>query len=128
MKDYILHLNAFAKSWDDGTPLGNGSQGMLLWGAPAVEQITLNEETIWAGEPMDTRQDDYRAMIDHCRKLYLEGREWEIDPYIDSLGSDLFYRIKSYEYAGNLWAKLGDFDGCAVTEYHRDLDLIRCIR
>ena len=124
MKDYILHLNAFAQTWDDGTPLGNGSQGMLLWGAPSMEKITLNEETIWAGGPMDTRQDDYRAMIDHCRELYLAGREWEIDPYIDSLGKDLFYRIKSYEYAGNLFAFLGSFDGCTITEYRRDLDLI----
>ena len=125
MKDYILHLNAPAARWDDGTPLGNGTQGMLLWGSPAAEQITLNEETIWAGGPMDTRRDDYRAMIDHCRKLYLEGREWEIDPYIDSLGNDLFYRIKSYEYAGNLWAYMDGVEDAAVTDYHRDLDLIR---
>ncbi|MBR5445436.1 MAG: glycoside hydrolase family 95 protein [Clostridia bacterium] len=124
MKDYILHLSAPAKSWDDGTPLGNGSQGMLLWGDPAREQITLNEETIWSGGPMNTCQEDYRAIIDHCRKLYLEGREWEIDPYIDGLGKDLFYRIKSYEYAGNLWAAMDGFDGAEITEYRRDLDLI----
>ncbi|MBE6613911.1 MAG: glycoside hydrolase family 95 protein [Ruminococcaceae bacterium] len=123
MKNYILHLNKPAGRWDDGTPLGNGSQGMMLWGAPAAEQITLNEETIWSGGPMNTRQDDYRAMIDHTRKLYLEGREWEIDPYIDSLGSDLFYRIKSYEYAGNLWAYMDGLDAAQITDYHRDLDL-----
>ena len=124
MKDYILHLNAPAKRWDDGTPLGNGSQGMLLWGDPAAEQITLNEETIWSGGPMDTRQENYRSMIDHCRRLYLEGREWEIDPYIDSLDENLFYRIKSYEYAGNLRASMDGFGDAEITDYRRDLDLI----
>lgn len=126
MKDYILHLTAPAHSWDDGTPLGNGAQGMMLWGDPVKEQVTLNEETIWAGGPMDTRKDDYRSIIDHTRQLYLEGREWEIDPYIDSVdteGSDLFMRIKSYEYAGNLWACDPKGEGSTITEYQRDLDL-----
>ncbi|MBQ8643001.1 MAG: glycoside hydrolase family 95 protein [Clostridia bacterium] len=124
MKNYILHLNAPAQSWDDGTPLGNGSQGMMLWGCPSAEQITLNEETIWSGGPMNTCQAQYRDMIDHARRLYLEGREWEIDPYIENQGKDLFYRIKSYEYAGTLWGRFAGFDSAAVTEYRRDLDLI----
>lgn len=125
MKDYILHLNAPAPRWDDGTPLGNGAQGMLFWGDPVKEQITLNEETIWAGGPMDSRKDDYRTIIDHTRQLYLEGREWEIDPYIDTAGEDLFLRIQSYEYAGNLWAYYPKTENSTITDYRRDLDLLR---
>lgn len=125
MKEYILHLQAPATGWEDGTPLGNGAQGMLFWGEPLKEQITLNEETIWAGGPMDTKKDDYRTIIDHARQLFLEGREWEIDSYIDTAGEDLFMRIQSYEYAGNLWIEDLDAADCTITDYRRDLDLVR---
>ncbi len=123
MKDYILHLSAPASRWDDGTPLGNGAQGMMLYGHPNYETITLNEETIWSGAPMNTRQDDYRAVIDKCRQLYLAGKEWEIDPYIDSLGKDLFYRVKSYEYAGRVLVRFPGLENKTITDYRRDLNL-----
>ncbi len=125
MKNYILHLSNPADRWDDGTPLGNGAQGMMLYGHPDHETITLNEESIWSGGPMDTCQEDYRAIIDKTRELYLSGKEWEIDPYIDSLDKEkhLFYRIKSYEYAGRVLVRFPELEGKAVSDYRRDLDL-----
>ncbi len=123
MQDYILHLAAPAARWEDGTPLGNGSQGMMLYGHPDHETITLNEESIWSGAPMNTKQDDYRAVIDKTRELYLSGKEWEIDPYIDSLGKDLFYRVKSYEYAGRVIVDFPNLADKTIADYRRDLNL-----
>jgi len=122
MKNYsILHLAAPAVSWEDGTPIGNGSQGLTVWGTPAREQLTLNEESIWSGGPQDTRIPDFQEKLKTARDLFLANREWEGDAFVnDNMKGDFRY-VKSYEYAGNLWVTFPEM-GDAV-EYSRDLDM-----
>lgn len=33
--------------------MGNGHMGAMVFGDPNQERIQFNEDTVWAGEPMD---------------------------------------------------------------------------
>lgn len=121
MKNTLLHTNFPAPNWDQSTVVGNGHSGMSVFGIVSAERISLNEETIWSGGPMDTKIDKYDEKIGHIRKLFLEGREYEADCWASTNMDDCFNRIKAYEYAGELGVKLHDDEDC--TNYRRDIDL-----
>lgn len=121
MKNHILHLNAPTNQWCYGSPVGNGAMGAMVFGGVAQEQISLNEESIWDGGPMDTKSDDYAEKLTHIRQLFMEGKEYEADQWaIENMG-DVFHEIKAYEYAGDMLIRLHENDDC--TNYRRDIDL-----
>ena len=121
MKNTLLHTNFPAPNWDQTTVVGNGHSGMSVYGIVSAERVSLNEETIWSGGPMDTKIDKYDEKIAHIRKLFLEGREYEADCWASANMDDCFNRIKAYEYAGELGVKLHADEEC--TAYRRDIDL-----
>ena len=43
-----------AKEWTEALPLGNGRLGAMVFGSIVKERLQLNEESLWAGEPVDT--------------------------------------------------------------------------
>ena len=121
MKNYVLHLVDPAHQWDNTSPVGCGSAGLSVWGGVAEDRLTLNEESIWDGGPMDTKVDGFADMIEHVRSLFLDGKEYEANRYAEENMKDCFNRIKAYEYAGELFVKLHGDD--AAEHYRRDLDL-----
>ena len=121
MKNYVLHLANAASGWEDTSPLGCGSAGLSVWGGVAEDRLTLNEESIWDGGPMDTKVDGFADMLDHLRALFLEGKEYEADRWASENMKNCFNRIRAYEYAGELRVGLHDDD--RADNYRRDLDL-----
>ncbi len=121
MKNTLLHTDYPAPDWEQSTVVGNGHSGMSIFGTVAVERISLNEESIWSGGPMNTKVESYADKIEHIRRLFLEGHEYEADRWAAENMSDCFNRIKSYEYAGELGIQLHDDDICDA--YRRDIDL-----
>lgn len=121
MNPYILHLTNPAVNWENVTPTGSGKLGMALYGHVGTEQLRFNEETIWAGGPMNTKVEGYREILDKTRALYLADREWEADQYANEAMKDCFFRIQSYEYAGEVTVTLHEDDFCE--NYRRDLNL-----
>ena len=75
MKNILLHTDFVAPNWDQTTVVGNGHSGMSVYGIISEEKVCLNEETIWAGGPMDTKIDKYDEKINHIHQLFLEGKE-----------------------------------------------------
>ncbi len=120
-KKMLLHTDFPAPNWDQTTVVGNGHSGMSVFGTVATERVSLNEESIWSGGPMDTKVDDYAAKIDHIRRLFLEGREADADAWAEANMNDCFNRIDAYEYAGELRVNLHADDACE--NYRRDIDL-----
>ena len=99
--NHILHLENPALRWDNASPVGNGSIGAMIWGTAAVEKLTLNEETIWDGGPMDTHVSDFRERIEHIRELFrqqlTEGiRSYEAPDVFDYVDMH-FKKIKNGE-------------------------------
>ena len=46
-----LHYDRPAESLDEALPLGNGRLGALFYGGTEEERISLNDITLWTGEP-----------------------------------------------------------------------------
>lgn len=53
-REYKLWYDKPAAVWTEALPLGNGRLGAMVFGTPGVEQIQLNEETIWQVDPITT--------------------------------------------------------------------------
>lgn len=47
----VLQYNEPAANWDEALPVGNGRQGAMIFGGIDQEQIQLNENTLYSGEP-----------------------------------------------------------------------------
>lgn len=121
MREQLLHTDTPAPNWDQSTVVGNGHSGMSVYGTVSTERISLNEESIWSGGPMDTRVEGYAEKLDHIRRLFLEGHEYEADRFASESLSDCFNVIKAYEYAGELHVAMHEDEGCL--DYRRDIDL-----
>src|SRR6185437_10461172 len=50
---YVLHFAQPAATWPDALPVGNGRLGAMVFGAPSLDRLQLNEESIWDGERRD---------------------------------------------------------------------------
>ena len=119
MNNHIIRLSSPAQNWEHASPIGGGSFGAMLFGGTDTEIIYLSEESIWAGEERDTTIKDFKNRVDTLRKMYLEGRITEIDPWAERFLGEGIERIQSYEYAGLLTI---DFeDKSPVTDYERRL-------
>lgn len=125
MKDYVLHLTNPAENWENASPVGCGSAGLMVFGGVDSDRLVMNEESIWSGGPVDTKVEGYADKIKYVRQLFLEDREEEADAWVTENMGDCFNRIKSYEYAGAINVKLHDDGECE--NYARDLDLINGI-
>lgn len=121
MKNYILHLENSAKTWENSTPVGNGSMGLSVFGRPDSELFVLNEETVWDERTDMKPAGDFKEKIEHIRSLFLEGKNFEAAKWAeDNLEND-FNIISSFEVAGKINI---DFDDKSkAKDYSRDLCL-----
>lgn len=74
---YKLWYDRPAQVWTEALPLGNGRLGAMVYGNPGVEQIQLNEETIWAGRPNNNANPNALEYIPKVRQLVFEGKYLE---------------------------------------------------
>ena len=120
MNETVLRLNNEAAAWDNGSPIGGGSFGAVLFGGAKTEKIYLNEETIWSESPMAPPDPEFRKKIQRLRDMYLAGETY-IDDEAERLLGESMQCVKSYESAGVVEICLPDFG--EVKHYKRELDL-----
>ncbi|MCQ2462192.1 MAG: glycoside hydrolase family 95 protein [Clostridia bacterium] len=122
MAFHILHLENPACEWENSSPVGNGRQGMCIFGGTKKEYIYLNEESVWSSDGNEGHDPDFRGKLDKIRALFLQGRNDEGEELAKQILDGSFSRIHSYETAGRLvidFAKSGEYTG-----YYRDIDLV----
>lgn len=51
MHENILKYDHPARNFNEALPIGNGSLGAMVWGQYPTEKLTLNQDTLWSGEP-----------------------------------------------------------------------------
>lgn len=56
-----LHYDKPATCFEEALPLGNGMQGMMVYGGIDKERISLNDITLWTGEPTITNNAETTA-------------------------------------------------------------------
>ena len=119
---HLLHLENIAEKWDNGTPIGNGHMGCMLYGDPNCEKLYLCEESIWSQkEEEDGLNPAFADKIEYIKKLYLESSPVVAEQWaVENLKND-FHTIASYEYAGLLTLHFNSKS--KVTAYNRNLHL-----
>ena len=110
-----------AQEWTDALPVGNGRLGAMVFGRVDSERIQLNEESLWAGEPLNNNNPGAKAHLKTIQQLLLDG---QIGPAV-ALGEKYLLgtppRIRSYQTLGDLLLNV-EVPG-TVSNYTRDLDL-----
>ncbi len=123
-KDWKLWYAQPASVWEEALPIGNGRLGGMIFGGTDVEQIALNEDTLWAGFPRDTINYEARRNLQRARTLIFEGNNIEAQKLIDAkmLGQD----CQPYLPLGNVIltkAYAGNVEKSSIEQYRRELSL-----
>ena len=110
-----------ATAWNQALPLGNGRLGAMVFGDPDRERVQLNEESLWAGEPVEAWPEDFSRHLAEVRRLVFAGERTAATAYglAHLTASPTAYR--SYEPLGDLW--LESAKGGPLSAYRRELDL-----
>ena len=122
-----------AQKWTDALPVGNGRLGGMVFGGVQQERIQLNEESVWAGSPVNNNNPgakshlkeiqtaifngDYKSARDLSNK-YLVGTPPNVRSY-QPLG-DLRINFHWKGEATNYKRSLNIQTGIAKTEYKID--------
>jgi hypothetical protein len=79
-----LHYDRPAAYFEEALPIGNGRLGAMVYGGTAADKLSLNDITLWTGEP--------ESRADHVdMELYPGLTRWgEAARYIDSIRILLF--------------------------------------
>jgi len=120
-KENCLWYKQPAGKWEEALPLGNGRLGAMVFGTVPKERLALNEESLWAGAPLDVYPEGFAGHLKELQRLVLEGkiaeaRQFGVEKLTKSPTS-----FRSYEPLGDLWIEMDH--GGAVREYRRELDL-----
>ena len=114
------HSGFFGDGWNNATPMGNGSLGAMVYGDPINDILQLNEETVWAGDPIERVNPKAKGSWRKVRELLSEGRIKEAE---ELTKSDLF-SIRAaprwYDTAGFVWF---DYKHTDYSAYRRMLEL-----
>ncbi|NUU80280.1 glycoside hydrolase family 95 protein [Paenibacillus xylanilyticus] len=74
-----LQYDKPASVWTEGLPIGNGRLGGMIFGGVEQEKISLNEDTLWSGYPMEGNNPGAKEVLPKVRKLIQEERYLEAD-------------------------------------------------
>jgi alpha-L-fucosidase 2 len=120
-EDTTLWYQQPAEKWEEALPLGNGRLGAMVYGSVPTEKLQLNEESLWAGQPLDVYPDDFALHLEKVRQLVLEGKI----PEARKLGIEKLTKsptsLRSYEPLADLWIDMDHPQ--EVKNYYRELDL-----
>ena len=107
MKEHVLHLCNPATEWENASPIGNGSCGMMVFGGVDNDIITLNEESIWSSTDVYKKRENMPEAIAKMREMFVLNKPYEANEWIkENMG--VYPRIRSYEYAGELLQRMNE--------------------
>src|SRR5678815_728845 len=117
----LLWYDKPAAEWTEALPIGNGRLGAMIFGGPAVEQLQLNEDTLYAGSPYDPNNPEALKALPEARRLIFEGKYKEAHDLVGARMMAQPIKQMPYEPVGDLKIAFSDHDN--ITTYRRQLDL-----
>lgn len=123
-RDCTLWYAQPAKNWDEALPIGNGRLGAMVFGNPTMEEIQVNEESLWGGYKNDANA-SAAEHLPEIQQLLLDGKIAEASALSEKYMRSNPLRIRSYQSFGSM---LFDFFGESAsskraTNYRRELNL-----
>ena len=124
----VLHYDRPAQYFEEALPIGNGRIGAMVYGGVELERLSLNDITLWTGEPDRGAQHPdlvLTGMDGSCEEALAAVRE-ALDREDYLLADSLQHRLQghyseTYQPLGNL--HIAYRDGARITNYRRELDL-----
>ncbi len=123
--DYILKLDNPAEEWENTSPIGCGNLGATFFGHIIMEELVLNEESIWS-KPIGLNCNNYAEKIDRLKSQVRIGNMLEADKIAKEVCPDT-NKIRSYETAGRLLLRNMHDMPLTYSDYSREIDLMRGI-
>lgn len=121
--EFRMDYDTPAGNWNEALPLGNGRLGGMVFGGPGMEQIQLNEDTLWAGGPNYALEPRMKEVLPELRKRILAGDA--VGAYGDfrksGVGTSRNGNSFAYQTLGTLMLKFHGHD--FPTDYRRSLSL-----
>ena len=125
-QDLCLHYDRPAEYFEEALPIGNGQMGAMIYGGTEQCRISLNDITLWTGEPdRKVYSPGAYVYVDSVRRLL--DRE-------DYRGADRMQRRIQGHYSENyqpLGTLLVDFKDIGrkdkVSDYRRRLDISKAV-
>ncbi|MCX6221730.1 MAG: glycoside hydrolase family 95 protein [Bacteroidia bacterium] len=118
-KKYVLWFSEPGTKWEEAIPIGNGRLGAMVQGGIKRDIWSLNEETLWAGEPKDKQNYEAHKFLPEIRSLLNERKTKEAEKLIaEHLQSPW---CQCYQPVGDL---ILDFDHPQkISGYRRELNM-----
>ena len=129
-KKLTLHYDRPADFFEEALPLGNGHLGALVYGGPVQDRISLNDITLWTGEP-DRGKDHPDYTLVNTLTPWGEAAAWlpkvrealEAEDYRKA--DELQRRLQGHN--SEMYQPLGSLEitypEAEITGYYRELDL-----
>ncbi len=108
-----------AGHWLEALPVGNSHLGAMIYGGTDVEEIQLNEETFWSGQPYDNNPKEALTYLPEVRRLIFQGKEGQAAKLLDKYFVPGPHGMR-FLPLGSLKLSLGHQD---VQKYERALNL-----
>ena len=116
-----LWYNQPAKQWVEALPIGNGRLGAMVFGDPSKEEIQLNENTVWGGQPNRNDNPDAKDALPEVRKLIFEGKYKEAQNIVNQKFISKISQGMPYQTVGNLNLSFPGHEN--FTNYYRELNI-----
>ncbi|MBR2155190.1 MAG: glycoside hydrolase family 95 protein [Bacteroidaceae bacterium] len=118
-----LHYDSPAIYFEEALPIGNGSQGAMIYGGVAEERISLNDITLWTGEPdrVVYSPDAYKSIAGIREALFREDYR-EADRLQRAVQG---HYSQNYQPLGTLIISQSEYSD--TSEYSRSLDIARAL-
>ncbi|NLO69990.1 MAG: glycoside hydrolase family 95 protein [Porphyromonadaceae bacterium] len=118
---HFLWYDKPANVWTEALPLGNSRLGAMVFGNPVMEQIQLNEETLWAGRPNSNANPEALENIPKVRELVFAGKYVEAQDLATEKVMSATSHGMPYQTFGDLRISFPRHTN--YTDYYRELDL-----
>jgi len=110
-----------AKQWTEALPVGNGRLGAMVFGGIHFEHLSINEESLWAGQPINNNNPDAGEYLPEIRQKLLNDEHEEVFRLSKEHLLGTPSRIRSYQPVCDL--ELTFFGLEDPESYRRELDL-----
>jgi len=110
-----------AQKWTDALPVGNGRLGGMVFGGIQQERIQLNEESVWAGAPINNNNPGAKAHLKEIQTAIFNGDYKTANDLSKKYLVGTPPNVRSYQTLGDLGIKF--YWKSAATNYKRSLNI-----
>ena len=117
----LLWYDRPADEWTDALPIGNGRLGAMIFGGPVIEQLQLNEDTLYGGGPYDPNTPQALAALPEARRFIFAGKYKEAHDLVGAKMMAQPIKQMPYQPVGDVKLLFPGHEN--ATNYRRQLDL-----